>query len=395
MQLNSIFTRRLHSIIKHSYSAFKRNPYDVLGIRKTASKGEIKKAFIELTKKYHPDRNPDTKDKYAEINNAYQILSNDIKRKDLDKRPEEYEEDEVEEPYDFHNRNEFTGFHYDNYGGDWEFEEGENHFESVFRDYDDFFKFPESTYKQAKAVKGTNILIEIEISFPEAINGCRREILFWKRDVCTICEGSKSKPGTTPIKCKACDCTGSKSVRDGNTIIKTECRKCVGKGYIIKEKCESCKGEGVEFVQKKEMIIIPRGVRNGHEIKLFGKGNKGDHGGQRGDICIVLQLVKDDYYRIDGYDLHIEKEITLSRSILGGEEIVETLEGDKVVNVPRHFGNNSYVVLQGKGLKGLHDEDLRGDLYVWFRVKLPETISDDQKEVLDKIKKLELNLKSS
>jgi molecular chaperone DnaJ len=392
MHWKSILGKALHRLSTYRYSSFKKSPYEVLGVKTTASQAEIKKSFIELTKKYHPDKNPDTKEKYTEINEAYQILSNMLKRKEYDNGPRDEDYDE-EEPYDFHMKNEFTGFKYDDYGADWEFEDGENHFESVFRDYDDFFKFPESTYKQAKAVKGTNILIDIEISFPEAINGSKKEILFWKRDVCTVCEGAKSKPGTLPIKCKACECTGSKSVRDGNTIIKTECRKCSGKGYIIKEKCESCKGEGTEFIQKKEIIIIPRGVRNGHEIKLIGKGNKGDHGGQRGDICVILNLIKDDYYRIDGYDLHVEKPITLSKSILGGEEIVETLDGEKLVTVPKYSGNHSFSVLKGKGLKGLHDEDIRGDLYVWFRVQLPEDLSEDQKNILNKIKILESSQK--
>ena len=378
--INSLFKRVLRSYTK-------KNPYETLGISRNSSKKEIKKAFINLTKLYHPDKNPDSKEKYTEINEAYQTLSNESKRRTFEEKDEE-----EEEPIDINMKGNFKGFQYDDYGADWEFEEGENHFESVFRDYDDFFKFPESTYKQQKPVKGTNIDVHINLSFPEAVNGSVKEILFWKRDVCTICEGSKSKPGVLPIKCKSCDCTGSKHVHDGNTTIKTECRNCGGKGFLIKEKCEGCQGSGVEFIKHIERVVIPRGVKDGFEIKLSEQGNKGDFGGKRGDICIFLHLIKDDYFKIDGYDLHIEKKISLSKSILGGIEEVETLEGKQEVKVPKHTGGNSAVCLENQGLKGLHDQSMRGDLYVWFRVELPEKVNAEQMEILKKLKGLELKM---
>lgn len=387
MQHNLFFAKKLFRVLKRQFTNTQKNPYDILGIKKSASRKEIKKAFIKLTKEFHPDKNPEHGQKYREINNAYQTLSNETKRKQFD----EVEED-IEEPYDFGLRSEFTGFHYDDYGSDWQFEDGENHFESVFRDYDDFFKFPESTYKQEKAIKGTNIVLDVDVTFPEAINGVVKKVNFWKKDVCSVCEGTRSKPGTVPIKCKKCECTGSQTIRDGDTVIKSECRRCNGKGFIIKEKCEKCRGNGTEYIVHHEIVNIPRGIKNGHEIRLHGKGNKGDHGGQRGDVSIVLRLIQDDYYRIDGYDLHIEKPISLSKSVLGGEEIVETLEGELAVEVPKHVGADSVVKMEKKGLKGLDDGDYRGDLYIWFRVALPEKISDAQLEVLNRIKNLELKV---
>jgi molecular chaperone DnaJ len=376
-------------LAKYLYSQKKKTPYELLGISRTATKQEIKKAFINLTKKYHPDKNPDFKDLYSEINNAYQILSNELKRKEYDQ-----EDLDEEEPFDVNLKNEFQGFHYDDYGSDWQFEDGENHFESVFRDYDDFFKFPESTYKQEKAIKGKNIILHIDLTFPEALNGSRKEITFLKKDVCTTCEGARSQPGTTPIKCKVCDCTGAKSIRDGNTIIKTECRNCNGKGYIIKHKCKKCEGEGTEFIEHSEIVDIPRGVRNGHEIRLHGKGNKGDHGGLRGDVSIVIRLVKDEYFQLDGYDVHVDHYISLSKSMLRGTETIETLDGEVKVQIPKLNSQNAYVKLEGKGLRGLHNEDVRGDFYIWFKVKIPEKISVEQMGVLKKIKELELNLKN-
>ena len=380
-------TFSLTRLPRNHFSSQHPTPYEILGVSRIATKKEIKKAFNDLTKLYHPDKDPDHQDKYTEINNAYQTLSNEAKRSAYD-----HQDILEEEPFDMDFHKDFGGFEYEEYGSDWHFEAGENNnYERVFRDYDDFFKFPESTYRKQTAVKGQNILINLELSFPEAVNGSAKEVTFYKRDVCRTCEGARSRPGTTPIKCKACDCTGCKSVREGDTVIKTECRRCNGKGYIIKEKCLTCEGEGTEYIEHSEVVHIPRGVRNGHEIRLLGKGNKGDHGGLRGDVSIVVRLVRDEYYKVDGYDLHVDKHISLSKSILGGDEVVETIDGEVTVQVPKHTGGMSCVKLEDKGLKGLHDEEVRGDFYVWFRVMIPEKISVQQLEVLRKIKDLELN----
>lgn len=391
--LRKLHHRLIKTIIRHkNQDIFKEDLYGEMGLRKSATPSEIKRAFVQLTKQYHPDANkaPSAKERYRKINEAYQVLSNATRKSEYDnfqKNLEAFEEEP--EMYDFTENSEFEGFFYDDYEGDGS--GTGNDFNTKFRDYNDFFKFPESAYKQEKAIRGKNILLDIPITFPEAVNGVMKQISFMKRDVCPECEGSRSKPGSVPIKCRKCDATGTLTLNKDGTQIHLQCRPCEGKGFIIQEKCDYCDGKGVSTEEQFEDVWIDRGVKDREIIALKGKGNKGDHGGVRGDLILQIRLVEDQRYQIDGSDIFVERDVTISEAMLGFESQIETLDGPRKLTVKAGTKDRTIIKFPGLGLilDPTADDEEKGDFYVIIRIVFDKNMSREQREIWEKIKMME------
>lgn len=384
-------------------SNFKEDLYGELGLKKSATPSEIKRAFVQLTKQFHPDTNraPTAKVRYRKINEAYQVLKNATKKSEYDhflKNAEAYEEEP--EVYDFSENSEFEGFFYDDFGeggGGGGASGGGNDFNSVFRDFSDFFKFPESTYKQERAVKGKNITLNVNISFPEAVNGVMKQISFLKRDICPECEGSRSKSGSVPIKCRKCQATGIQMVMKENTQLHLQCRPCDGKGFIIQEICDYCTGKGVSNEENFEDVWISRGVRDKEVIMLKGRGNKGDCGGVRGDLILQIRLVEDQRFRIEGNDIYVEREVTIAEAMLGLETSVETLDGPRKLIISPRTHDRTMIRFPGLGLvkvalSEMEEMEEKGDLFVVVRILFSKEMTDQQRSILAQIRDLETQL---
>ncbi len=356
----------------------KRDYYEVLGVERGADDATIKKAYRQLAKKYHPDMNPgdaEAEKKFKEASEAYAILS------DADKRRQ----------YDQFGHSAFEGGGAG--GGFGGFDFGGADFSDIFGDiFGDFFGGGRrsSSYNNGP-MKGANLRTSVRISFEEAVFGVEKELDLNLKDTCKTCGGNGAKPGTSPETCTRCGGRGQvvtqHSTPFGTIRNAQACPDCGGTGKMVKEKCPDCHGSGYIAARKKIQVSIPAGIDNGQSVRIRDKGEPGTHGGPRGDL--LVEVVVDRHPIFQRQDMNIFSTVPISYAVaaLGGEILIDTVDGKVVYDVKAGTQTDTRVRLRGKGVPSLRNKEVRGDHYVTLVVQVPEKLSSEAKELLRKFDK--------
>lgn len=342
-----------------------KDPYEVLGVSKSASSDEIKREYRKLAKKYHPDLNPDDKEaeqNFKEATLAYEILSDPEKKQK-----------------------------YDAYGSA-AFENGGAGFNGGFGGFGDIFSdlfgdiFNQGYGNNAKRpIKGDDIQQVVNLTFQEAAFGTSKEIQVRREVECHVCHGSKAEEGSETHTCP--DCHGQGMVNEvsrtafGTMSRTVTCSKCHGTGEIIENPCKNCKGTGKEYKSEKIKIDIPSGVEDKNVIRLSGKGNVGENGGPFGDLYVVLRVANHEIFKRDGLDIYYEMPISFPTAALGGKINVATLRKPVEFEIPAGTQTGEKFTLKKEGI-----EDKRrgrtGNLYFYVKVITPTKLSKEQKQAL-------------
>lgn len=353
--------------------ADKRDYYEVLGISKTAADDEIKKAYRQLAKKYHPDMNPGDKSaeaKFKEASEAYAVLS------DADKRRQ----------YDQFGHSAFEG---GGAGGAGGFDFSGMDMGDIFGDiFGDLFGGGHSRRANNGPMQGANLRTAVRISFDEAVFGAEKEIELNLKDECETCHGTGAKPGTNADTCQKCGGKGqvvyTQQSLFGMIRNVQACPDCKGTGKIIKEKCTSCYGTGYTNSRKKIKVVIPAGIDNGQSIRIRGKGEPGTNGGARGDLLVEIEVSRHPIFQRQDYDIYSTAPISYATAALGGDVRISTVDGDIIYNVKQGTQTDTKVRLREKGVPTLRNKSIRGDHYVTLVVQVPTSLNAEQKELLAK-----------
>ncbi len=364
--------------------AEKRDYYEVLGVSKTATDQEIKRAYLKLAKQYHPDLNksPDAPAKFKEVTEAYEVL----KDKDKRARYDQYGFAGVD-PNAAANQGGFNGFQ----GG---FGFGDD------VDLGDIFSQffggggRRTSSRQAGPMKGENQQIRIRISFMDSILGTSVEIPVEYDETCKSCSGTGAKNGTSYETCSYCHGTGVIRTQQ-RTILgvvsqQSVCPHCHGTGKSIKEACPNCSGKGYNHIKSKLEINIPAGISDGEVLKVAGKGYHGLNGGPSGDLYIQVNVLADKNFERDGNDIHVHSSISVIDLILGCTITVDTVYGKCDVEVKPGTSVNAILKLKGKGVKSRTNYNPDGDQYVHLDVKVPSKLTSEQKDLLSKFQEIEV-----
>lgn len=352
----------------------KRDYYEVLGVERGADDASIKKAYRQLAKKYHPDMNPgdaEAEKRFKEASEAYAILS------DPDKRRQ----------YDQFGHSAFEGGGAGGGFGGFDFSGAD--FSDIFGDiFGDFFGGGRSSRNSNGPMKGANLRTSVRISFEDAVFGVEKELDLNLKDTCKCCNGTGAKPGTSPETCSRCGGRGQvvtqHSTPFGTFRNSQVCPDCGGSGKTIKEKCPDCHGSGYISSRKKIQVSIPAGIDNGQSVRLRDKGEPGVNGGPRGDL--LVEVVVDRHPIFQRQDMNIFSTVPISYAIaaLGGEILIDTVDGKVVYDVKAGTQTDTRVRLRGKGVPSLRNKEIRGDHYVTLVVQVPEKLSNEAKELLKK-----------
>lgn len=352
----------------------KRDYYEVLGVDKNADDAAIKKAYRALAKKYHPDANPGDEaaaEKFKEAGEAYAVLSDAEKRKQYDQFG--------------HAAFDGTGGGAGGFGGfDFNGDMGD-----IFGDiFGDFFGGGRSSRSYNGPMKGANLHTAIRISFEESIFGCEKEVEMTVKDPCPDCNGSGAKPGTSPVTCTRCKGRGRILMQSQTMfgMMQTEqaCPDCQGKGTIIKEKCPHCHGYGYTQSRKKIPIMVPAGIADGQTLRKSGYGDLGSNGGEKGDLLVEVNVSSHPIFRRQDMNIYSTVPISFTKAALGGEISIRTIDGDTTYEVKAGTQTDTKVRLRGKGVPSLRNKNIRGDHIVTLVVQVPDKLTKEQKEALEK-----------
>lgn len=366
----------------------KRDYYEVLGVEKNASAGEIKKAYRKLAMKYHPDKNPGNQEaetKFKEASEAYEILSDETKRSKYDQFGHAGLEGAFGSGgFDWGNFSHFSDIE-DIFGG-----EGLGGiFEHLFGG--GFSRGGARSGKRRN--KGEDLQLSLSLSLEEIAKGVHKKLKINVKDSCDACNGTGSADGKT----KTCpQCHGSGQVMQtsrslfGHMQTVVRCPTCHGEGQIIENKCSKCHGEGRISKVRTVEVDIPKGVAEGQYIRLRGQGNKGRHGGVNGDILVHIREKEDPVFERDESNLHLNYPISVAQAVLGSEIKVPTLQGKIKMKVPAGTQSGKIFRIKGQGLPYLN-AGYTGDLYVKIVVMIPTRISKSERELYEKLAETETN----
>lgn len=350
-----------------------RDYYEILGLQKGASDEDIKKAFRKLALQYHPDRNPGNKEaeeKFKEINEAYQVLSDPQKKSQ----------------YDQFGTTDFSGGGFDasNFGGGFDFSD----FGGFGDIFDSFFGGSGSGSSRKRRngpERGSDLEYNINLSFNEAIFGVEKEVAINRSEKCEVCGGTGAKHGSHPKTCDKCGGTGQirtqRSTPLGSFVSMSTCDKCGGKGTVISDPCSSCGGTGKVRKQRRIKVKIPAGVDTGNILPLRGQGDQGGNGGPSGDLYINIRVAAHEIFKRKDFDIYIDSHISFAKAAVGTEIKVPTVDGDVKYEIPSGTQPNTVFRLRGKGVPKVNGHG-RGDQYVNIVVDIPKNLNQKQKDAL-------------
>ena len=352
----------------------KRDYYEVLGVGKDADDAALKKAYRVLAKKYHPDMNPGDKEaekKFKEASEAYAVLSDPEKRRQ----------------YDQFGHAAFEGGAGGGGFGGFDFSGAD--FSDIFGDiFGDLFGGRRGGGSRSGPMKGDNLRTSVRITFEEAVFGTEKEIELNVKEECRTCHGTGAKPGTSPETCTKCGGKGQVvftqqsffgTVRNVQT-----CPDCGGSGKVIKEKCVDCRGTGYVPMKKRFAVSIPAGIDNGQCKRLAGQGEPGVNGGPRGDVLVEVIVGRHPIFQRQDTNIYSTVPISFAVAALGGEIVIDTVDGKVIYDVKAGTQTDTRVRLKGKGVPSLRNKDVRGDHYVTLVVQTPERLSAEARELLRK-----------
>ena len=355
--------------------AEKRDYYEVLGVSKTATEDELKKAYRTLAKKYHPDMNPgdaEAEAKFKELNEAYAVLS------DADKRAQ----------YDQFGHDAFDpskgGVGFD--ASDFDFGDIlSSIFGGGFGGFGGFGGSGGGNRRNAPR-RGGDVAQSVLISFEDAAFGCKRDISYGRVIKCDDCGGTGAEKGTSPETCSACHGTGQVTTtqRTPFGMMQTQhaCDRCRGTGKIIKSPCKNCRGTGYIKITRKLEVSIPAGIDNGQRIALRGEGDEGRNGGPAGDLIITVNVKRHQTFERDGYDLYCEVPVTFAEATLGAKIKVPTLEGVEEYDMAEGTETGTTFTLRGRGIQNVNYPSRKGDLHFTVNIEVPKNLNSQQKKLL-------------
>ncbi|MCL2254788.1 MAG: molecular chaperone DnaJ [Lachnospiraceae bacterium] len=351
----------------------KRDYYEVLGIEKSADDAAIKKSYRVLAKKYHPDMNPgdhNAEKMFKEASEAYAILSDPEKRRQYDQ---------------------FGHAAFENGGGFSGFENFD--FSDIFGDiFGDFFGGGSRRRGGNGPAKGANLRTSVRITFDEAVFGIDKDIELNLKDECVTCHGSGAKPGTNPETCGKCGGKGqvvfSQQSFFGTVRNVQTCPDCRGTGKVIKDKCLDCGGGGYVTSRKTIQVSIPAGIDNGQSVRIRDKGEPGSNGGPRGDLLVEVVVARHPHFQRQDYNIFSNVPISYAIAALGGEIVIDTVDGKVIYDVKAGTQTETKVRLKSKGVPSLRNRDTRGDHYVTLVIKTPEKLSSEARDLLKRFDEL-------
>ncbi len=353
----------------------KRDYYDVLGVQKNSSPEQIKAAYRKLAVKHHPDKNPGDKpseEKFKEASEAYHVLS-DKERKQ----------------------------NYDNFGhaafengaggrggfGNFDFS---NHFSDIFEDFfSDFSGGGRGRRSKKSNFRGSDLRYDLSITLEEAYNGKKQDIKFSTSEKCNNCSGSGSKPGHDAGSCSMCGGHGQVRSSQGFFTVQQTCPQCSGTGEEITNPCNSCGGQGKKQASKRLSVTIPKGVDDGTRIRLAGKGEAGSRGAGSGDLYLFINVYSHDLFKRSDENLFFEYPVSIADAALGTSLEIPTIDGAKAkIKIPAGTQSGKQFRLKGKGMPYMRGSG-NGDLYVQINTEVPVSLNKEQKELLEKFRKIE------
>ena len=347
-----------------------RDYYETLGVPKAASQDEIKSAFRKLARQYHPDVSeaPDAEERFKEINEAYAVLS------DQDKRA----------AYDRYGHAGLNGF-----GGAPDFSNLD--IEDILNMFGfgmgfDFGRRSSSGGNRPR--RGVDLQYNLTLEFEEAVFGVEKEVEFSRDETCSRCQGSKAEPGTSAVRCTTCGGQGevrqSRQTLFGSMVQVTTCPTCGGAGQIVQTPCNQCSGRGIERKSRKKVVQIPGGVDTGTRIRLSGEGQPGVHGGPNGDLYLSIRVNNHKFFQRREYDILLNLDINIAQATLGAEVEVPTVDGPTILSIPAGTQPGKVLRMRGKGVPYLRS-DKRGDQLVVINTEIPKRLSDEQRELMEKL----------
>ncbi len=347
-------------------SPAKRDYYEVLGVSRDASQEEIKKAFRRLARQYHPDvnRSPDAESRFKEINEAYEVLSDEQKRAAYDR--------------------------YGHSGAQGGF--GAEGFSDISDIFNEFFSgFARANAQTRRSPRrGADLRYDLKIDFLEAVFGTEKEIEIVRNETCPRCNGSGAEPGTTPVRCRTCNGTGEvRRVQQsilGSFVSVATCPTCNGTGEVITTPCRQCGGRKQVRVTRTLVVTIPPGVDTGTQIRLNGEGEPGINGGQPGNLYVVINVAPHPFFRRKDEDIIVEISINIAQAALGDEIEVPTVDGKEKLIIPAGTQSGSVFRLKGKGVPHLR-RSTRGDQIVIVTVQVPQSLTAEQKRLFMELAK--------
>ncbi|HDN2511491.1 MULTISPECIES: molecular chaperone DnaJ [Providencia] len=340
----------------------KRDFYQVLELEKNASEKDIKRAYKRLAMKYHPDRNQGNKDeseeKFKEIKEAYEVLSDEQKRAAYDQYG--------------HAAFEQGGMGGGGFGGGADFSD-------IFGDvFGDIFG---GGRRQQRPSRGSDLQYNMELTLEEAVRGVTKEIRIPTLETCDVCHGNGAKPGTSADTCSTCHGMGQVHMRQGFFSVQQPCPTCHGRGKVIKDPCNKCHGHGRVERYKTLSVKIPAGVDTGDRVRLSGEGEAGENGAPAGDLFVQVHVLPHNIFERDGNNLHCEVPINFADAALGGEIEVPTLDGRVKLKIPAETQTGKIFRMKGKGVKSVRG-GLQGDLMCHIVVETPVKLNEKQKALL-------------
>ncbi|MCA6072832.1 MAG: molecular chaperone DnaJ [Endomicrobium sp.] len=350
----------------------KRDYYEVLGVAKTAATDEIKSAYRKLALKYHPDKNPGNKEaeeKFKEINEAYEVLSDAQKKQQYDTFGHDV-----------------AGGMGGGQGGYTQYSSGDfSNMGDIFGDIfgDVFGGSQRSGRKSGRSSqrRGEDLRYDIEISYLDAMKGAEISIDIPKKETCSTCHGTGSKDGSAPRPCPQCKGKGQVRYSQGFFSVSQECPQCKGAGVVISNPCPECRGEGTVKKRKTIKVRVPAGVDEGTSLKVTGSGNAGANGASSGDLYVVVHMKQTTGFKRSGDDLYTGIPISFSQAAIGMEYDVPVIEGCVKVKVPAGTQPGTTLRVREQGFPVLGRKN-RGDLYVKINISVPKSMSDEQKRAL-------------
>jgi len=364
----------------------KKDYYEVLGVKKDATQAEIKSAFRKLAKKYHPDvsKEENAEEKFKEAQEAYAVLSDENKRKQYDQFGHSAFDNNGAGGYDF------SGFDFSDiireafggsFGGGF----------SNFGGFEDFGFGGFGGNNSSRPTKGPDTVVNMELTFDEAVFGCKKDITLNLNETCEECHG---KGGFDEETCDECHGSGSVTSEQqtifGAFMTKTVCPKCGGKGKVYKKECPKCHSTGKVRANKEIEVKVPAGVDTGNQLRIKDKGQAGTNGGPNGDIYIEFIVKPHPIYKREGNDIYLDLPITMAQAALGSKVKVPTLYGPITLTIPAGSQSNDKHRVRGKGIENVNSFG-KGDMYIVLKVKTPQKLTRQQKQLFEELSKTGLD----